>query len=85
MGMLKHEYYTYVLLSKNNGDIYVGRTGNLRKRLALHNSGQVRSTKPYRPWILLESRQCNSRSESVRLERFLKTGQQKELLKEKYK
>ena len=77
-------YCTYILKSQKNGDVYVGSTGNFEGRLSAHNGGRVRSTKPYRPWIVLEIRECTSRSEAVRLEKFLKTGQQKELLKKKY-
>lgn len=77
-------YFVYILKSGTNGDIYVGSTANLRNRLNLHNSGKVRSTKAYRPWELLESREYNSRNNAVKLERFLKTGQQKEILKNKY-
>ena len=77
-------YFVYILRSLQNGDLYVGSTENVVKRFSLHNSGNVKSTKAYRPWELLEKRGCSSRSEAVRLERFLKTGQQKELLKKKY-
>ena len=65
-------------------DIYVGSTAELNKRLDLHNSGKVKSTKPNKPWELLEFRTCSSRSEAVKLEKFLKSGQQKELLRIKY-
>lgn len=78
------KYYTYVLRSLKNGDIYIGSTKDIDNRLVIHNSGRVKSTKAYRPWELLECRPCVSRSEAVRTERFLKTGQQKELLKKKY-
>ncbi len=77
-------YFVYILKSKVNDDIYIGSTADLKNRLNLHNFGKVRSTKAYRPWKLLESMECSSRSDAVKLERFLKTGQQKELLKEKY-
>lgn len=77
-------YTTYILLSLKNGDIYVGSTADVRKRLALHNGGRVKSTKAYKPWILMEVHVFESRSEAVRMERFLKTGQQKEILRRKY-
>ena len=64
--------------------MYIGSTANLKHRLSFHNSGKVKSTKAYCPWKLLESRRCDSRSEAVRLEKFLKTGQQKKILKNKY-
>lgn len=78
------KYYTYVLLSLKNWDIYVGSTDDVHERFLSHNQGKVKSTKPYRPWKLLEYQEFSSRSGAVRKERFLKTGQQKEILKEKY-
>jgi len=77
-------YSVYVLKSQKNSDVYVGSTNNVEKRLRQHNSGIVRSTKANRPWILLEQRPCISRSEAVRLEMLLKSGQQKETLRKKH-
>ena len=78
------KYFTYVLLSGKNGDIYVGSTENIYDRVVLHNGGKVKSTKGYKPWKLLEYREFDSRSEAVRREKFLKSHQQKEILKRKY-
>lgn len=77
-------YFVYILKSQLNGDLCVGSTENVENRFRLHNSGKVKSTKGYRPWRLIETRSCNSRSEAVVLEKFLKSGQQKELLRKKY-
>ncbi len=77
-------FYVYYLKSSKNGDIYIGSTKNLENRIRLRNSGRVKSTKFYRPWKFLNSEIYNSRSEAVKREIFLKTGQQKELLKRKY-
>lgn len=77
-------YYVYILKSLVNGYIYIGSCSNFEKRIKRHNGGLVRSTKAYRPWILLESRECLSRSEAMKLEKFLKTGQQKEIIRRKY-
>jgi len=46
-------YYLYILQSKIDNRLYKGITENLRKRFKDHNSGKVKSTKPYRPWILI--------------------------------
>ena len=43
-------YYVYMLTSET-GDLYIGCTGDLRKRLREHNAGEVRSTKGKR-WKL---------------------------------
>ncbi len=76
-------YFVYFLKSSANGDLYVGSCADLDARLRRHNGGLVKSTKPYRPWQLLGHEEYNTRSEAVRRERFLKTGQQKEILKKK--
>ena len=77
-------YFTYVLYSLKNGDLYIGSTENVEKRIVLHNKRRVRSTKPYRPWKLLEYRKFETRSEAMQIERLLKSHQQKEILRKKY-
>ena len=64
--------------------MYIGSTEDVRNRVMLHNEGRVKSTKGYGPWELLGEEEYPSRSEAFRREHFLKTGQQKELLKKKY-
>lgn len=81
---LEMSYYVYVLKSQKNNDIYVGSTANLQKRIYLHNYGEVKSTKGYRPWKLLEYHKFSSRNEATKIEKFLKNHQQKEILKRKY-
>jgi putative endonuclease len=46
-------YYVYVLKSKRFEKVYVGYSEDLRRRLDEHNSGKVKSTKAFRPWILV--------------------------------
>ena len=77
-------YYVYFLQSLKNDDLYIGLTENLKKRVILHNTGNVKSTQFYKPWKLLGYEVYNSRSEAVKRERFLKNHQQRELLKKKY-
>jgi len=77
-------FYVYILKSSQNNDMYIGSTEDVPKRLSLHNAGRVKSTKAYCPWILLEVREVESRSEAVKLEKFLKNHQQKEILRRKY-
>ncbi|MDP3741523.1 MAG: GIY-YIG nuclease family protein [bacterium] len=77
-------YFVYFLKSLINNDLYVGSCENLNTRLGRHNNGLVRSTKAYRPWKLLGYEEYNTRSEAVRRERFLKSHQQKEILKKRF-
>jgi putative endonuclease len=67
-----------------NGDVYVGSCEDVQGRLKRHNSGEVKSTKGYRPWKLLGYEEFATRSEAILRERYLKNHQQKEILKRKY-
>ena len=78
------DYFVYFLQSEKNGDIYVGSTSDIAKRIARHNAGGVKSTKGYRPWILLKYLTFASRSEAMKAELFHKTGQQKEMLRKEF-
>ena len=78
-------YYVYFLKSMVNADLYVGSCEDVNVRLKRHNDGRVKSTKGYRPWKLLGTEEYNTRGEAVKRERFLKSHQQKGILKEKYK
>ena len=46
-------YYTYVLQSLKDGDLYTGFTENLKLRFEQHNKGLVESTKDRRPFKLI--------------------------------
>jgi putative endonuclease len=46
-------FYTYLLGSKKDKELYMGSTNDLKKRLKEHNSGKVPSTKPRLPFELL--------------------------------
>ncbi|HVO72640.1 MAG TPA: GIY-YIG nuclease family protein, partial [Ignavibacteriaceae bacterium] len=50
-------YFTYILKSEflpaeSYKRFYHGHCENLIERLKRHNSGKVRSTKAYRPWVI---------------------------------
>ena len=67
-------YYTYVLKSIQDGKLYIGWTGNIKKRLIKHNSGQVKATRSRRPLELLYFEGCKSKRKAIERERSLKTG-----------
>jgi putative endonuclease len=67
--------YVYVLISENNGELYIGYTTNLKVRFAEHNKGLNRSTKKYRPWTLLYYEAHRNPDDAKRRERYLKTTQ----------
>jgi putative endonuclease len=45
---MKKKYYVYILASRRNGTIYIGVTGNLKKRVFEHKNGLINGfTKKY--------------------------------------
>lgn len=67
-------YYAYILQSEKDKKLYVGYTGDLRKRIKMHNSGKVLSTKFRRPFSLIYYEAHIDRSDAFKREKFLKTG-----------
>jgi predicted GIY-YIG superfamily endonuclease len=66
-------WYVYFLQLNNDG-IYVGSTGDLRKRMLLHQKGDVRSTKSYRPVTLRSYVAVDSELRARQLEIYFKSG-----------
>lgn len=48
-------HYVYILKSKKNSSLYIGRTKDIEERLQKHNAGKSPSTKRYLPWVLVYS------------------------------
>jgi putative endonuclease len=74
-------YWTYALQSQNHKYLYVGLTNSIERRLTEHNAGKNRTTKPYRPFVLIYSKGFNTRAEARKAEKKLKSGSGKEFLK----
>ena len=75
-------WYVYVLKSLSTQRHYTGSTGNLERRLIEHNNGKTKSIKFLRPFVLIYKEEYNTRLEAIRREKFLKSGQGRQLLKE---
>ena len=67
------KFFTYILLSQTHKTYYYGHCADLTKRLDDHNNGRVRYTKGRRPWKIHYFETFDTRSEAVRRERFFKT------------
>lgn len=67
-------YYTYVLLSLKDNEIYVGYTEDLSQRIKMHNSGQVTATKFRMPLKLIYFEACLNKEKAIKREKTLKTG-----------
>ncbi len=66
-------WYTY-FLQLNNGDVYVGSTNDLRRRLSSHQAGQVASTKQNLPATLKSYVAVETEALARELERYFKSG-----------
>ena len=56
-------------------------TSNINERLSRHNKGQEKTTKPYRPFILIYEEELVDRISARFREKYLKSGIGKEFLK----
>lgn len=75
-------YYTYVLKSMKDDQLYTGFTVDLRKRLIEHNEGKFTSwTKHRGPFELVYYEACKNKVDASSREKYLKTGMGKRYLK----
>jgi len=67
--------YVYILRSQVDADrYYVGTTGDLKARLAKHNSGDVSHTSKYRPWAVKTYLAFDNTAQALAFEKYLKTA-----------
>ncbi len=67
-------FYTYVLRSQQDNDLYVGWTDNLKRRVEQHNKGLVIATRNRRPFILEYYEACKDKEKAIAREKYFKTG-----------
>jgi putative endonuclease len=67
-------FFVYVLGSQHKNDrrTYVGWTTEIERRLQQHNAGFGAKSTRGRKWILLYSERCNTRSEAMSREWYIK-------------
>jgi putative endonuclease len=79
-------FWVYVIRNQATGKLYVGQTSDLDGRLRQHNDpNNTRSLYTKHtpgPWVLAHAEMLSSRREAMARERFLKSGQGREWLKE---
>jgi len=71
------------LKSKKDGNLYIGCTGDITKRIEQHKNGKVRATKSRLPVELIYKEEYSDKYEAFYQERFYKTPKGKRELKEK--
>ena len=78
-------YYTYVLKSEKDGNLYVGFTRNLKLRFEQHKKGLVDSTKSRRPLNLIYYEACLNQEDAIKREKYLKTYNGRFFIKKRLK
>ncbi len=73
-------FFVYILYSEKFDKFYIGQTNNYESRLQMHNSGHVKSTSPFIPWIRVCLIQKVSRADAMTLEKKIKNLNRKRLL-----
>lgn len=79
-------FYLYILKSANKNWHYIGTTTDVINRLAEYNTGEVKSTKAYRPLMLAHQEPFSDKTSARNREIFLKkTAKARKELFEKVK
>lgn len=65
-------YYVYLLRSNKSGELYIGYTNNLKKRLIKHNTNKNFSTKNKGHWVVVYCEMYKSKKDAQTRERRLK-------------
>ena len=76
-----NKYFVYILLSLDHAHNYVGKTGDLKRRLDEHNRGAQISTRAYGPWKIIYTEEFISEELARDKEKYLKTGSGREFKK----
>src|SRR5258706_7537057 len=66
-------FFVYILQSQSTGRYYIGYSELPERRLSEHNSGKVKSTRPYRPWVKVYIEQFATESEAMNREKEIKS------------
>jgi putative endonuclease len=70
---LNFMFYTYVLKSKKDKELYIGFSSNLKRRIIEHNKGLVEATKDRIPLELVYYEACCNEKKAIEREKGLKT------------
>jgi putative endonuclease len=62
-------WFVYVLYSVSTGRLYTGVSNDPIKRLEAHNAGKgAKYTRVGRPWMIVFTKSCQSKSEALKIE-----------------
>jgi len=75
-------YYVYILLNETKTRTYTGVAKDVSERLAEHNAGKVKSSRPYRPYQIVHTESFSTLREARQKERFYKSTTGRRRLKD---
>ncbi len=75
-------YHVYILLNEEKTRTYTGVAEDVNERLAEHNAGRVKSSRPYRPYKIIRTESFETLSEARQKEKFYKSTTGRRKLKE---
>lgn len=76
-------WYVY-FLELRNGDIYVGSTNDLKRRIQSHDKGAVNSTKAHLPVVLKSYIAVKTETIARELEKYFKSGSGKAIAMKRF-
>ena len=76
-------WFVYIIKSISMEFLYVGSTNDLDRRILEHNEGKVQSTKHYAPFELEAYIAVKTEKKARELEKYLKVGSGKAILKKR--
>lgn len=65
-------HYVYILKSAKDDQLYIGSTGDLRRRIREHQTGVTKSTSPRRPFTLVYYEAYKDKKDAIEREHRLK-------------
>ncbi len=78
-------FYVYVLQSEADSGLYIGMSGDLRRRFMEHQNGESRSTVGRRPWKIIYYEAYLEKQDAEGREIFLKSGSGRRFLDKQLK
>lgn len=78
-------FYVYVIQSESDSGLYIGMSGDLRRRFLVHQSGETRSTKCRGPWKIIYYEAYLEKHDAAQREAFLKSGSGRRFLDKQLK
>ena len=75
-------FYVYVLQSQVADRFYVGYSEVPDRRLNEHNSGKVKSTRNFRPWMKIYQEEFETELLAIRRERYIMSMKSKKFIQQ---